>query len=245
MGAVSTIGPQRLAARGYQVPASGRFDDESALDAGTVILEIDQALAHACFQSPRHLAWDLGEDVFTGFSDNSLVNYLNVVTTDVPAPVTSEVTHAWQKIPWDLRVARRFGPFAVVPDVGDRPVNGRPRSIRVVLELTVPSGLTNCQAVAVMTRGAGPDEIFSNRYIAAYESPTVAAGNQTVRFDLDPPTSFVVDGSYLVNRSFPCSATGATQSRLRLFWVWVGMLISDSDAVNVQCNSVSVYETRE
>ena len=96
-----------------------------------------------------------------------------------------------------------------------------------------------------MTRGAGPDEIFSNRYIAAYESPTVAAGNQTVRFDLDPPTTFVVDGSYLVNRSFPCSATGATQSRVRLFWVWVGMLISDSEAANVTCNSVSVYETRE
>jgi hypothetical protein len=245
VGTVSTIGPQRVNARGYRVPSSGRFDDEDALDAGTVILEIDQALAHHCFQSPRHLAWDLGEDEFLAVSDNSLVGYESVITMDVTPPVAGAVSSSWQKIPWDLRVARRFGPFALVPDVGDRPVNGRPRSVRVVYEVVVPSGLTNCKAVAVMTRGSGADEIFSDRYIAAFESATVASGTQTVRFDLDPPTTFTVDGSYPTSRAILTSATGSTQVRLRTFWLWVGFFASDNTATAVESLSISVYETRE
>jgi hypothetical protein len=245
MGAVSTIGPQRLAAQGYRAPASGRFDDEDALDAGTVLIEIDQALAHACFESPRHLAWDLGEDEYQAFADNALVAGENLITMDVTPPVTSAVAHAWQRIPWDLRVARRYGPFAVVPDVGDKPVNGRPRSLRVVCEVVVPSGLTNCKAVAVMTRGSGADEIFSDRYIAAYESGTISSGTQTVRFDLDPPTTFTVDGSYPSTRPLLCSASGSTQTRLRFFWVWVGFFASDNVATAIESLSISVYETRE
>lgn len=221
------------------------MDDEDALDAGTVLLEIDQALAHHCYESSRHLAWDLGEDEYFAWSDQSLTAYENCQTMDVTPPMATYAIDAWQKIPWDLRCARRYGPFALLPDVGDRPVNARPRSIRVVWEVVVPSGLTNSKAVAVMTRGSGADEIFSNRYIAAVQSSTVSAGTQTVRLDLDPPATFTVDGSYTSARTIPSAASGATTTRVRLFWVWVGFFASDADTTAVESLSVSVYETRE
>jgi hypothetical protein len=96
-----------------------------------------------------------------------------------------------------------------------------------------------------MTRGSGADEIFSDRYIAAFESATVASGTQTVRFDLDPPTTFTVDGSYPTSRAILTSATGSTQVRLRTFWLWVGFFASDNTATAVESLSISVYETRE
>lgn len=240
-----TIGPERMAVRGYRAPLAGRMDDEDVLDAGTVLLEIDQALAHHCYESSRHLAWELGEDEYYAWPDNELVAFENVQTMDVTPPMAAYAVDPWQKIPWDLRVARRFGPFPLLPDVGDRPVNARPRSIRVVWEVVVPSGLTNSRAVAVMTRGSGADEIFSGRYIAAATSGTVGAGTQTVRVDLDPPTTMTVDGSYTSARSLPSAPTGATTTRLRQFWVWVGFFASDSDSTAVESLSVSVYETRE
>lgn len=240
-----TIGPERMLTRGYRVPSSGRFDDEDALDAGTVLLEIDQALAHHCYESSRHLAWDLGEDEFAVISDNDLVTYRNVSTTDVLPPADAYVANPWQKISWDLRYARRYGPFALAPDVGDRPVNARPRSVRVVYEVVVPAGLTNCVAVAAMTRGSSADEILSERYIAAVASSTVTSGTKTVRFDLDPNATMVVDGSYQSTRVLPCTPTGQTRVRLRMFWVWVGFFASSGDATAVESLSISVYETRE
>lgn len=244
-----TIRGERAITRLYRAPASGRFADESPLDSGTVIRELDSNLAHLCEESVRHLAWDFGETGFADFTDNDFTGLASVSSADVVIPSAAEATHAWQQIAWDNRSARRFGPFVLVPDVGDRPVAARPRSVRVVVELKIPAGLTNCHFAAVLTRGSHPDEIYSGRYIAAYEQLTVASGSQTIRCDLDPDARSVVDGSYAVSRTLPSAPAGSQSTAhtpVRTFYLWVGMVVTSVlGASTVEVLSVSAYETRE
>ena len=244
-----TIRGERGITRLYRVPTSGRFADESALDAGVVICEIDNNLAHLCEESVRHLAWDVGAEGFTAFTDNDFADLVAVASADVLIPDATEAANAWQQLAWDNRSARRFGPFVLVPDVGDRPVSARPRSVRVVVEAEIPVGLTNCHFVAALTRGSHPDEIMSGRAIAAYQQLTVASGTQTLRVDLDADARSVVDGSYAISRVIPSAPSGATSTAntpVRTFYVWCGFVVSSvlgTEAVEIL--SISAYETRE
>lgn len=231
--------------------ATTRFADEVALDASRVITELDSNTAHLCEESVRHLVMDHGYDL-TSLGTNDYVGYVGGASLDVTVPASTQVAHVWQEIGWDNVVARRYGPFALVPDEGERPVSARPRSVRVVVEADVPAVSGAAGFACALTRSSSPVEIIDGRYIAAGESAGIGSGVTTFRFDLDPePSSLVSDTSWPVSRQIPSAptggagSTGATSTGVRVFYLWVGWSVWDLGSATITVLSTSAYETRE
>jgi hypothetical protein len=179
VGAV-TIRGERAITRVFDAPsAASRFTDESALDSSRVITELDNNSAHLCEESVRHLVTDAGF-ALTSLGTNDYVGYVGGASLDVTIPSADQVDHVWQEIGWDNVVARRYGPFCLTPDVGERPVSARPRSVRVVVEVDVPSVSGNAGFACALTRSSSPIEIIDGRYIAAGET---SASRQATTFD--------------------------------------------------------------
>lgn len=242
-----TIRPEKGATRLFRVPASGHWNAEDAIDAGIVMRELDSNLGHLCEEGVRHAAWDPGTNL-TSFTDNAFVSYASAQAEDVPVPASGQVASGWQMIAWDSRSARRFGPFAMVPDVGNRPVDAGPRTIRVVAELDVPVGLSNSRAVVVLTRSQSPSEIMSGLYLAAAESYPLSTGAQTYRWDLEPGTRGYVEGRPpdRMLPSAPTTTNAAASTPVRTFWVWVGFVLTEpAGALALEVLSLSAYESRE
>ena len=247
-----TIRGERAITRVFDAPSTAsRFTDESALDSSRVITELDNNSAHLCEESVRHLVTDAGF-ALTSLGTNDYVGYVGGASLDVTIPSADQVDHVWQEIGWDNVVARRYGPFCLTPDVGERPVSARPRSVRVVVEVDVPSVSGNAGFACALTRSSSPTEIIDGRYIAAGEDVGITAGVTTFRFDLDPEANSVVsDTSWPLARQIPSAptggagSTGATSTGVRQFYLWVGFSVWDIGSATIEVLSVSAYETRE
>lgn len=239
-----TIRGERAITRLFRVPATGHWETADALDAGIAMRELDNNSSHLCEESVRHLAMDAPGDLYT-FTDTDWVSGEAIQSHDVNVPSLGDIQHAWEGLAWDNRSAYRYGPFVLVPDVGNRPVAARPRAVRVVVHLSIAAGLTVAGASAVMTRGSGADEILSGRSLVAVESAGLGAGVQTLRFDLAPDDRMLVDNAYRADRVLTSASIGTTSSTLRQYWLWVGFVLTDSGIVPAaEILSVSAYEVR-
>lgn len=241
-----TIRGERATTRLLRVGGSSRLAHKRPIDASRVIVELDNNLAHLTEESVHHLVWDVGFKLPSTSLGNSS-GWRDRNSSDVSLPSQDDVTHVWQQIAWDRRTARRYGPFVLVPDAGDRPVDARPRSVRVVAKCDIPSGFTVAGACAVMTRGSHPNEIFEGRYIAAAESPGLSAGAQTLEWDLVPDTAWTVDGAMRPNRtlpSAPTSMTSTTSTAYREYYLWVGWSVVSIGELSTEVFSVSAFERR-
>lgn len=135
---------------------------------------------------------------------------------------TAHAEHVWDQINFSSRTGRRYGPFVLIPDEGERAVSAMPRKVRMVAQLSVSAGAAQAGVCAVMTRGSGVDDIHAGRWLAAAELTGLSSGVQTVAFTLAPTA--IVDGSYRHDRMIPSapSADGATLTPVRTFYLWLG-----------------------
>ena len=241
-----TIRGERATTRLLRVGGSSRLAHKRPLDASRVIVEVDNNLAHLTEESVHHLVWDVGFDLPSTSLGNSS-GWRDRNSSDVSLPSQDDVAHVWQQIAWDRRSARRYGPFVMVPDAGDRAVDARPRSVRVVATFDLPAGFTDAGACAVLTRGSHPNEIFEDRYIAAAESPGLSSGVQTIEWDLVPDTAWTVDSAMRPNRTLPSAPTGSaatTSTAYREYYLWVGWSVISVGELTTAVRSVSAFERR-
>lgn len=241
-----TIRGERAISRLYRTGGSGRLAHKRPLDAARVITELDNNTAHLCEESLRHLVWDAGFDL-PAISLGNSEGFRNRNARDVAIPSQDEVAHVWQQIAFDRRTARRYGPFVMVPDVGERAVDARPRSVRVVVECDIPSGFFDANACAVMTRGSHPNEIFEERFLAADESTALSSGAQMFEWDLVPDTDWIVDATMRPSRSLPSAAAGASvtaNTAFREYYLWVGFAVYSIGELTIDVRSVSAFERR-
>lgn len=241
-----TIRGERVITRLFRTHGAGRLAHKRPIDAGTIIAEVDSNLAHLCEEGPRHLVTDAGFTLPT-FTPSNSASFRNRNAEDVSLPSQDDVTHVWQQITFDRRSGRRYGPFPMVADVGDRPVYARPRGVRMVVEIIVPSGLAACNVCAAMTRDSSPTEIHEGRYIVAAEQTGLTAGTQTIRWDLVPDARWIVDATMRPWRSLPCAPTsslGAAMNAFREFYLWFGASAISVAEANVEVRSVSAFEIR-
>lgn len=238
---MSTIRSERVADRLVIVPASStRLNSYRALDAGRAMTDLTSNTAHLCEESVRPLFSAVGPTI-TQLQANDLAGFTADVARDYPPPSATDVTHAWEEIAWTRNSCRRFGPFSISPDNGDRPTNGTPRKVRVVLQLDVPVS-TRSKACAVMTATSSAEDIRTGRYLDAAEVTYGGTGVTTSRFDLDPQR--LIDGAYPYNRTVPCSPSGATDTQLRTFYLWVGWSIWAYVPTTFDVLSISAFEMR-
>lgn len=222
-------------------PASGQLHKAAPIDSGRVMMMASN-MAHLCEQNLRHLVTDLAFNL-DELASKDLTGYSEDVTRDATMSVAS-AAHVWDQINFSRRTGRRYGPFVLVPDEGDRAVSAVPRKVRVVVQSNVGAGAVQAGVCAVMTRGSSPDDIHTGRYLDAREDSMLASGVVSTTFDLEP--SAVVDGSYRYDRSLPSaqSADGATQTQVRVFYLWMGFSVWRIIPGTLEVLSVSAYEIR-
>lgn len=237
-----TIRSERIVDRLLSVPASsGRLTAYNALDAGRAFVDLTSNPAHLCQESVRPLFFDAGTTA-TQLQANDLSGYTGDVARDYTHPTASDVTHVWEEIAFTRKSARRFGPFSISPDEGDRPTNAVPRKVRVVVYADIPASV-RAGLCAVITQTSSPEDIRTGRYIDAAEATGLAgAGLVAERFDLEPTR--IVDGAYPRNRSLQCAPTGATESQSRTFYVWVGWSVWAFVPTTFDVLTISGFERR-
>lgn len=234
------IRSERAYTRCLRVPAaSSRLTDLAPFDAGRAMIDLTSNTAHLSTESVRHLFDEPSYELDT-LSPNNLGDLDTDITNDTTLPSVAGVSHAWQEIGWSQWTARRWGPFVVSADEGDRPVSALPRKVRMQAHVTLPAGLASSKIVAVMTRGSGADEIYSGHPLAVHESTGATSGLQT--FDLEP--SAIVDATYPADRAVVCSGSGATTHVVRSFYLWLGFSIWRIVSDTIEVHSVSAYEYR-
>ncbi len=240
------IRSERAYTRCVRVPiASARLTDLAPFDSGRAMIDCTNNLGHLCIESVRHLVDDAGFSLDTLSADN-LADLDTDVTNDTTLPSVAGVSHAWQEIGWSQWTARRWGPFVVSADEGDRPVSALPRKVRVVVELSLPTS-SQAKVVAVMTRGSGADEIYSGHPLALDEIASGLTGGGSpmpspLVFDLEPAA--IVDATYPADRAVVCSGSGATTHVVRSFYLWLGFSIWRIVSDTIEVHSVSAYEYR-
>lgn len=234
------IRSERAYTRCLRVPiASARLTDLAPFDAGRAMVDLTSNTAHLSTESVRHLFDEPPYELDTLSADN-LVDLDTDITHDTTLPSVAGVSHAWQEIGWSQWTARRWGPFVVSADEGDRPVSALPRKVRMQAHVTLPAGLASSKIVAVMTRGSGADEIYSGHPLAVDEITGATSGLQT--FDLEPAA--IVDATYPADRAVVCSGSGATTHVVRSFYLWLGFSIWCIVSDTIEVHSVSAYEYR-
>lgn len=241
-----TIRGERVMTRLFRTSGAGRLAHKRPIDAGTIITEVDSNLAHLCEEGPRHLVTDAGFTLPT-FTPGNSEGFRNRNAEDVSLPPQDGVTHVWQQITFDRRSGRRYGPFPMVADVGDRPVNGRPRGVRMVVDVIVPSGLSGCSICAAMTRDSSPTEIHEGRALVTLEQTGLSAGTATFRFDLVPDARWIVDATVRPWRTLPCAPTtsrGTALNTIREFYLWFGVSAISVAEATVEIRGVSAFEIR-
>lgn len=221
--------------------ASAQLHAYAPIDSGRVMM-MSSNISHLCEQSTRHLATDVAQTL-DELASKDLTGYSEDVTQDATMPVAS-AEHVWDQINFSRRTGRRYGPFVLIPDEGDRAVSATARKVRVVVQSNLGAGAVQAGVCAVMTRGSSVDEIHSGRYLAAEEDTALSSGVQTTRLTLTPTA--VVDGSYRHDRVLPSapSADGATMTPLRMFYIWVGFSVWRVFPGTLEALSISVFETR-
>jgi hypothetical protein len=238
----TVIRSERAFDRCIRVPiASARLTDLAPFDAGRAMIDLTSNTAHLSTESVRHLFDEPPYELDT-LSANNLGDLDTDITNDTTLPSVAGVSHAWQEIGWSQWTARRWGPFVISADEGDRPVSALPRKVRVQAHVTLPAGLASSKIVAVMTRSSGADEIYSGHPLAVHEITGVASGLSLQTFDLDP--SAIVDATYPADRAVVCSGSGATTHVVRSFYLWLGFSIWRIVSDTIEVHSVSAYEYR-
>lgn len=238
-----SIASERAYTRCIRVPiASARLTDLAPFDSGRAMIDCTNNLGHLCIESVRHLVDDAGFSLDTLSADN-LADLDTDITSDTTLPSVSGVAHAWQEIGWSQWTARRWGPFFVSPDEGDRPVSALPRKVRMVIECTLPTSF-RAGIVAVMTRGSNADEIYSGRPLAVQEITSGLTGGGWGRqsFDLEP--AVYADAFYPADRAVVCAGSGTTSHVVRGFYLWLGFSIWSLVADTIEVHSVNAFEYR-
>lgn len=234
---------ERAYDRCIRVPAAtGRLHNLASFDAGRAMIDCSSNLAHLCTESVRHLVDDPGFDLDT-LSANNLGDLDADIANDATLPSVPGVLHSWQQIGWSQWTARRWGPFTVSADEGDRAVSATPRKVRVIVEVVFPTS-DQAQVCAAITRGSSVDEIYAGHPLAVDEitSGLTGGGLKRLVFDLEPTA--IVDATYPADRSVLCSGTGATTHVVRTFYVWLGFAIWRAFADTIEVVSVNAYELR-
>lgn len=221
--------------------ASSRLTDLAPFDAGRAMIDLTSNTAHLSTESVRHLFTERPFELDT-LSANNLGDLDTDITNDTTLPSVAGASHAWQEIGWSQWTSRRWGPFMVSADEGDRPVSALPRKVRMQLRLTMPTGLASAKIVAVMTRGSNADEIYSGHPLAVHEITGVSSGLSEQIFSLDP--SAIVDATYPADRAVVCSGSGATTHAVRGFYLWLGFSVWRIVSDTIEVHSVSAYEWR-
>lgn len=244
-----TIRGERAITRLFKTAASGLWETADAIDSGIAMRELDSNAAHLCEESVRHLATESYPYSILAVSTVDWATGRAIQSQDVIPPSANDIQFTWQGLAWDNRSALRYGPFPMIPDVGDKPVEARPRSVRVVAEVTIAAGLDRADACAVMTRGSSPADIFSGKYLAVQALNGLASGAQTLRFDLVPDSNLAVDAAIRPDLVLSCASnaggSGTATNTLRQFYVWLGFVLTDSAPINAcDVRSVSIYERR-
>jgi len=244
-----TIRGERGITRLYRTPPTGFWETADAIDSGIVMRELDSNSAHFCQESVRHLATDSHRTALFAFSTVDWNNGRALQAQDVIAPSVDDIQFTRQGLAWDKRSALRYGPFTIVPDEGNKPVEAQPRAVRLVAQVRIAAGLDRADACAVMTRGSSPREIFAGEALAVNEQNGLASGLQTLRFDLVPDPNLAVDAAIRPSLVLPSAnnsgGVGAVRSSLRQYFIWLGFVLTDSAPVSAcVVRGVSVYERR-
>lgn len=237
-----TIRSERITTKLIKVPpSSDRLISYRALDSGRAFVDLTSNPAHLCQESVRPLFFDAGTTA-TQLQANDLSGYTGDVARDYSHPTASDVTHVWEEIAFTRNSGRRFGPFSISPDEGDRPSAATPRKVRVVIYADIPASV-RAGLCAVMTQTSSPEDIRTGRYLDAAEVTGLAGAGLTVaRLDLEPAR--LVDGAYPRNRTLPCAPDGATEAAVRTFYVWVGWSVWAFVPTTFDVLSISGFEYR-